>query len=198
MSRSEQRFIPARKIIPAEELGNILDGSQFARQAKAELGNIKRRAAETFEKAREQGYEEGMRRGHRDTLKALRTAVEEARRRLISVEDGLDMIVIEAVEKIIGTLDYRDVSRKVLYNALDNLAASVVIDIYVAPEDLAAAREDIENLDQSALNPEIRSVREDPLLKSGEIVISTPQGRIQAGVVNQINRLKAALQGAEE
>jgi type III secretion system HrpE/YscL family protein len=187
------RFTPPTKIIAGEELGNIIDGSKFLRLAQTELKNVKRNSAENFEKARERGYEEGVRRGRQDALRAMRSAVEDTRKRLMMAEDDLEHVVMEAVEKIIGTMNERQAARRALHTALSELASSVTIDILVSPDDLAEVRTDVDALDFSP-KPEIRSVKEDSLLKSGEIVIVTPQGRIQVGLAQQLSRLRATLQ----
>jgi type III secretion protein L len=190
---SMNRFTSPGKVIPADDLGNIIDGGRFFRQAQMELKNAKKIAAESFEKARERGYEEGVRRGRQDALKALRAAVDDTRKRLLMAEEDLEHVVMEAVEKIIGTLDDRDSARRALHMALTELTSAVTVDIVVAPEDLAQIRTDIDALEFSD-RPEIRSIKEDSLLKQGEIVIITPHGRVQVGLAQQLARLRATLE----
>lgn len=190
---SGERYLPERKVIPAQELGVVTDASRYVRHAREVLRDAQQHAMHELEKADERGYQAGFQRGREEAFGALQSTINEVRTRLSAAENDLEDVVVAALEKIIGEMGEREAARRALQVALSELTASIAVDIRVPPDELADVQALISALPLQSNQPEIRSVQEDPLLKPGEMLLLTPQGRIHVGLRQQIARLRSTM-----
>jgi flagellar biosynthesis/type III secretory pathway protein FliH len=75
------------------------------------------------------------------------------------------------------------------------MADQVAVSILCAPEDHAAVHADIQDIQTQIASPQILGLNIDPLLQPGEFLVETPQGRVHIGLMHQLARLRANLQG---
>lgn len=186
-------FVPARKVIPREEFGALDDATHYNEESRRVYNSVQEFADKAVEEARERGFREGFEEGRSEAFQILSQAIDEARHRLFVLEDLLNPIVLSAVEKIIGSMDDRVLVRKALREALAEAGHSMAVTLRVAPEDLDDIRDLVDDMHLESGAQMLETVRPDPVLKEGEMILETAQGRVHIGLYQQMQRLRAGL-----
>lgn len=190
---SGPQFINTRKVIPREEFGVVDEGTQYTEEARRVYQSVQEYAERTESEARERGYQEGFEQARQETFALMEETIREAKERLFVLEDMLTPVVIAAVEKIIGSMDDHVLVRRVLREALIEAGQSMSVTLRVAPEDLDEVRMVIEDISQQRGLAEIEAVKPDAILKEGEMILETAQGRVHIGLTQQLQRLRSGL-----
>jgi len=178
---------PGKKVIPAEQFSQILEGKEVLEQAKDDAQEYRKQVEEECEllkeKAKEKGFEEGLEQWT-ERLHALESQIrnldEEYSRKLAP-------IALKAAQKIVGKAF--EISEGLIFdivaNALKPVLAHKRVMIYVHKQDLQQLES--KKGDLKALFEEIRSfsISEKEELQPGECIIETEGGIINATFKNQ-------------
>lgn len=186
-------FLSPTKIVPKEALDTITDVQAYEYAMRQQLQRIEEHCEELKRNAEQEGYDQGVELGRKDAFAAMAESLTEVREHFLAMENELSEIVFTAVEKIIGTFDQRDLARRMISQALLQMADQVAVTIHVAPEDHATMHEDLLQIQQHITTPHILGLNIDPLLQPGEIWVETSQGRVHIGLAHQLARLRANL-----
>lgn len=190
MSLPAPTYVPPGKIVPGEMLGPVLDGTTYLDQSRQLLAQAQAQAAKTLQDAQATGYEAGLRQGRADGFNALAEAIGKVRGQLEEVENDLGQLVLDAVERIVGMIEPRDLCHRLIAVALKDVRDATSIVILTSPDELQMIREEVASSPVLAQLPAVRAVEADALLKPGEILIETPRGRTHVGVRQQLARLQ--------
>jgi type III secretion system HrpE/YscL family protein len=186
-------YVPNRKVIPREEFGALDQATAYSEQARKVYHSVQEFADKAVEEARTRGFNEGFDEGRRIALETLADEIRQARDELFGLEDALIPIVITAIEKIIGSMDDRVLVRRILRTALLEAGSSTAVTLRVAPEDLDDIRAEVAHLRFDEGLPVIKQVEGDSMLRFGEMILETAQGRVHIGAHQQIQRLRAGV-----
>lgn len=172
--------LTSRRVIPAAEMGLVTDAVALVEAARAT-----RESADGFiRRAVETGLAEGYAAGLAQTRKALLDRVAEAAERaeaaLQALEEPIVVLVVEAVEKIIGELPHRDRIAALIGRAISELNYPGPIKLHVPSEGAEGLKADAERLD-----PRL-AVVVDPLLKEDELVLEVLGERTHIGFQDQM------------
>ena len=190
-------FIPATKVLSAEEMKILRIADRFRDEARRLHESMSRTVAEAQENARKKGHQQGFEQGRLEALESLVEAINGVRQRLAASDEELAGIVVAAVEGIIGAMDDHDLALRCVRRALDDAAGDIWAKVHVTPPEVAYLEEGLRKLPMTGIWPEIRGVEADPLLKPGEIILETPKGRTHVGIRQQLSRLKAGLESLD-
>jgi type III secretion protein L len=197
MTDTPATFLAPRRILTPEEMQLIRSAGEYLAQMRDLHSTLEAEIRRNQEDARREGFDLGYQDGRRAAFEDLVNMVSTARAKVTTSEAELFELMISAIEQIMGTLEPRDLARKILSRALEDNAEGISLKVLTAVEEVEPILEDVATLRQTPGLPEIRAVEADPLLKRGEIVLETPRGRIHIGLQHQLNRLKDALQRLE-
>ena len=181
------------KIIPRSDLTPIVEGTAFADRARMMMHQAESEAHDLFNRAREEGFAEGLAMGRREGFSALAGCVDEVRAQLSTIEGELGALVMTLLQKIIGEMDERDLIRRVIGTAIADATDATQLVVRVPECDALAVFEEVEAVEAGQEPRRIREVVVDPLLRPGEIVIETPRGRAHVGVRQQLARVGLTL-----
>jgi type III secretion protein L len=187
------RFLPEGSIISAADLETTQQAEAYRAWSLSCLETAQAAADRLRERAAAEGYVDGVSQGRHDAVAALAAVAAQVRDDLAALRPSLAPIVLKAVEKLVGTLDRAELVRGCLDAALAEIAATIEVTLYVPPQDLDFFRTQVQALGEPTDAP-IRLVV-DPLLKPGEMMLGTPNGRTHIGPRQQITRLAAVLGG---
>lgn len=186
-------FVPAKKILTAEDLKCVVNATSYQTETRRILNRVQQDRAEALEAARREGFVAGYSEGIKNAIEDMSEAVESVRAALLSAENDLTTIVLQAVEKLIGALDPPELARRAVKRALRDAADAVWVSILVAPEDHPALVSHMTEISAAARGTTIRAIESDPLLKPGEMMIETPKGRVHVGLRQQMARLESGI-----
>jgi type III secretion system HrpE/YscL family protein len=193
----QNKFRPQRKIVPLQEMEEIRDAALYLAEAKKLLEETRAKVDQMSADSQRSGLEEGLREAREQLIPELNRVVQEVRDSISMSENDLSDIVRNAVEMIIGELDDRERIYRILREALARMVDNTGLSLEVAPAELPLVREEAARLRLQGKAPSIRSIEADPLLRDGEIVVVTPQGRIHVGFRYQLDRLIESLGNGE-
>jgi type III secretion protein L len=186
-------FVPAKKILTAEDLKCVVDATTYQTETRRVLNRVQQETAETMETARREGFVTGYSEGIKNAIDDMSEAVESVRVSLLSAENDLTGIVLQAVEKLIGALDPQELARRAVKRALRDASDAVWVSIHVAPEEHPALISHMSEITAAARGTTIRAIESDPLLKPGEMMLETPKGRVHVGLRQQLARLESGI-----
>lgn len=190
---SGPNYVNSRRVIPREEFGVLDEAAQYNEESRKVYHNLQNQADQARASASDEGYREGFELGRREAFEELVKAIEESKKKLFVLEDMLTPIVMEAVEKIIGSMDDRIIVRRILREALAEAGHTLNVTLRVAPEDLDDLRDMLDEIQHQGEMKSIDTIRPDAILKEGEMILETPQGRIHIGLKHQMDRLRAGI-----
>jgi type III secretion protein L len=163
--------------------------------AEADAGRIHEEAERAAGALRAEAVEEGRREGMARAAAALARAAAERDRRLAAAEREVVAIALAVARRILG----RELAERPA--AVAELAARALAEarerrevvLRVGPADAPAVR-DAEGALGALLVRARLAVREDAALAPGAVVVETEDGRIDAGLEAQLDRLRRALE----
>jgi type III secretion protein L len=188
--------LPAR-LVPAAVHDAHRRGRELVEAAEAEASRIVADAEAARARVRAESEEEGHRTGAARAAALLVAAAAERDRMLASVEREIVSLGIAIARKVLGDeLAARpgavvDLAARALHEARERREVS----LRVHPTDAQAVRNAGDALGALLLRARL-SVREDPGIAMGSVVVETEAGRIDAGIETQLAHLARALEEA--
>ncbi|MCB1508433.1 MAG: hypothetical protein KDI98_06705 [Hyphomicrobiaceae bacterium] len=191
-------YRPDSKIVRRSEMDAALSASDYLSKARRAAIEARNAAEGELNEARELALATALNEARLTLMEETRSAAADARSALQASEDQLLGIVRDSVELIIGTVPEPERLRLVLKQAMARLEGTLSASLLVPPGEVAVTREEVARLTQSGGLSGIRSVDGDPLLSPGDMVIVTPQGRVQVGWRRQLERMIAAMRSPRD
>jgi type III secretion protein L len=181
------RFLPRARVIPASELGVILEADLLRQQIRISADEQAQKLAQIEAETRVKAERRGLQEGRNQALRTLSIAITEIRTRLLAREAELAQVVVAAVTRIIGEVPAEDRVRATVRKALEDLADQTQLVLAVCPEERAAIATSL----GSMVGPggSLREVRADPALSSGDMVLEAGHTRYNIGLTAQLQRL---------
>lgn len=166
-----------------------LDAARFMDKAKADAQALRLRSEI-------EGFKEGYSAGRKHVLEKVAEIEAEFRQKRETLQASLTEIVETCIEKILGELPRSVKVQMLIRQALSDFPDLAGISIKVAHEELAMFQVVIRDTD----DPRLKDVQVsgDTLLKPGDILLETPQGRLHIGMQAQLDRILTNLRRAED
>jgi type III secretion protein L len=181
------RRIPRRAWADTSEMSRLL----------FEAGNIvrdaERRADEVIEKARAEGYAQGLAQAESLMAQHLLDAQRQAHEFLGASQQRVVALAVAILERIAPTLGEPEVVAALAEEALSTLQAEKYLRIRVTAPAAAATREMLENWRSEHPQVETAQILVDPHLAPFTCVVESELGRIEAGLSAQLDAIRAKL-----
>ncbi|WP_026485920.1 FliH/SctL family protein [Caldanaerobius polysaccharolyticus] len=165
-------------------------------------------ASEQKEQAKQQGYMEGKQKGYADgyaegmakgleegrkeaqaivdQANRLKEQITQERQRLLQeMESDMVRLLSTCVEKILGEINKGELYQRVIHEAMSHLSVKGDFEVRVCDDDYKI-------LSDSAELQGFKLIA-DPTLKQGDIIIDTPDGSIDCGIMTQLDNMKREL-----
>lgn len=185
---------PKTRIIPKEDIQEILNGKQLLDKIKEDAKHFRQEVAEECEKLREKAVLDGYEEGFKSWLEHIARLEEEIIKVRKEFEKLLIPIALKAAKKIVGReIELtEDVVVDIVSNALKPVATHKKIVVYVNKKDFQILDQNKPKLKSlfEALETFTLRVRDD--LTQGSCVIETEVGIINAQIENQWRTLEKA------
>lgn len=194
ISNKKVHIGPKTRIIPKEDIQELLDGKELLVQIKEDALNYRQQVAEECEKLKEQAVAEGYEEGFKSWLEHIAHLEEEIIKVRKEFEKLLIPIALKAAKKIVGReIELTDdVIVDIVSNALKPVATHKKIVVYVNKKDYQILDQNKPKLKSlfEALETFTLRVRDD--ITPGSCVIETEVGIINAQLENQWRTLEKA------
>lgn len=182
--------------------------------ARQQASEIASEAAAAAEQLKRESYDEGYRHGYRDGLEQVRQAIDDASSRaqgIITAGEQQAAEALVAAERQMVEIALA-VSRKILASEIEENPSAVLslvraalakvsdqeqITIRVSPQNLDAVKQIKPELQSSLGRDGALNIVADDGLKSGDCVVDTPYGSVDARIDTQMDSLTSALRDIE-
>lgn len=185
---------PSLKIIPKEALERLYDANEIIDKARKVALEVEKKAQEDYDKRFKEGYEVGVEEGKSEYTFKILEMVTAQLDSLEGLEKQLVEVVINAIAKVIGEIDRDDLIVRVVRQGLNAVRGEKRILIKVSLNEEAAVREDLKAFLLSADGSSgYIEVLGDPTLRSGDCILETPMGVVEASLRSQLTILNKSL-----
>lgn len=190
----KNKITPNQKIIPADDIGVILDAQEVLVRVKQDAEKYKLEVAGECEKLKELAKQEGFAEGYQKWAEHIAKIEEEIIKVRGELEKMLIPVALKAAKKIVG----REIELSentivdIVSNSLKAVSQHKKITIYVNKKDLDPIEANRPRLKEIFESLEVLSLRERSDVARGGCIIETEAGIINAQLDNQWSALERA------
>ena len=179
---------PAGTLVRGAELGAWASASEALRDARARAGAILASAHAARDAERRRGHAEGYDEGAERAAALIARATADAAARLDRIEAALPELVADAVARILGSFDVRDLVVPAVSQAMGQLRRGAAATLRASPGCVEPLRALLAETGGEAIRLE-----PDPGLAEGRCVFSSELGDVELGVEAQLRALRQGL-----
>lgn len=188
------RVAPEKKIIPADSLGELLEGKAIVERAVQEAEKYKAEVTAECEQIKEKAKNEGYEAGYQKWTSQIAQLESEISKVRKDMEKVLIPVALKAAKKIVGR--EMELSENTIVDIVANTLKAVSqhkkITIFVNKKDLDPLEKSRQRLKDVFESLEVLSLRERADIAPGGCVIETEGGIINAQLENQWSALEKA------
>lgn len=184
---------PANKILKAEDYSAYLKVHEVIALAKKKAEGIVKDAKTAYENEKQRGYEEGMEAGNQKISELMIESAARSVKNFEEFENDVIEVVGDALKKILGEFDNRELISRVVKNALATVRNQKKVTVIVNPTDSDFVHERVNEL--LALYPAINTidVLSDARVQAGGCKIETEMGVVDATLDTQLEAIRKSL-----
>jgi len=186
---------PGSKVIKANEFARLSEANELLKNVHESAVEAGKKAEELYKKRYNEGYEVGVEEGKGIYTEKLMDMVMGQVDSIEDLEKQLVTVVMEAVNKIIGSFDEKELVTKVVHQGLNAVRGSKSVVMRVSSADEKILHSTLANYLLGRDNPSgYINLVSDPNLHTGDCIIETEQGVVEASLNSQLNILKNSLE----
>ena len=187
---------PGVRVLRAADYARLVEANDVLAAARERAAAMAAEAEKAYEERRQAGYEDGLMEGRMEQAEKMMETAMQAVEYIEGVEAKLVGVVTSAVRKIIGELDDRECTVRVVRNALNAVRSQQRVLIRVSPDDKDAVRTSLAAMISSAPNgATFLDVTADPRMKPGDCILECELGVVDASLETQLKAIEHALLG---
>lgn len=186
-------LVPRQKIIKAATYANLLDARGIVEAAHTEALKITNQAKAQFESEKQRGFQEGLAEGKARIAQHMMESITSTITSLESFESEVVEIVLQAVKRILGELDKKELITKVAKNALALVKNQKRVTLRVCPKDADRLTTEIDGMLAKFSSIHFIDVVPDPRLGEGDAMLETDIGAVDARLETQLAIIRKSL-----
>ena len=187
---------PGVRVLRAADYASLVEANRLLAMAEQRAAAMAADAEKAYEERRRQGYEDGLMEGRMEQSEKMLETAMQAVEYIEGVEGKLVDVVTSAVRKIIGELDDRECTVRVVRNALAAVRSQQRVLIRVSPDDKDSVRQALAAMISSSPGAAtFLDVTADPRMKPGDCILECELGVVDASLETQLKAIEHALLG---
>lgn len=184
---------PNKKILKAEDYSAYLNAQETLALAKEQSAQIVEDAKKFFEEEKRRGFKEGMDAGNQKIAETMIESAAKSVENFAEFENDVIDIVGDALKKILGEFDDRELISRVVKNALATVLNQKKVTIIVNPTDIETVRNQVKELLNLYPTMNTIDVLADARVKAGGCKIETEIGVVDASLSIQLEAIKKSM-----
>lgn len=185
---------PGVRVLRAADYASLVEANRLLAMAEQRAAAMAADAEKAYEERRRQGYEDGLMEGRMEQSEKMLETAMQAVEYIEGVEGKLVDVVTSAVRKIIGELDDRECTVRVVRNALAAVRSQQRVLIRVSPDDKDSVRQALAAMISSSPGAAtFLDVTADPRMKPGDCILECELGVVDASLETQLKAIEHAL-----
>lgn len=181
------------KVIKAHEYRELVEAGELLEMARAHARRIQDDARRTYEAERVRGYEDGLAQGKQEISERMLDTVAQTVEYLGGVEESVTDVVIQALRKIVGEMDDRELIVRVVRNALGVVRTQNRVTARVSPSDVDRVKNAVDEILSGYPGVAFLDVSGDSRLAPGGCILESEIGVVEASVDIQIEAIRKSL-----
>ena len=195
--RTEQFLLATdRAVLSRDETVAIENAVDLLEAAVAEADRLRAQAEQAARRIAERARQEAQQQVREEVARACAAAPVSAARTLRDLEQAMAEIVTEAVLRLAGDIDRRQLLARAIGEVARLASERRFATLKVAPSDLLFAQLHVAELTQAARLPATLTVRADASLAPGDCVLVSEAGKLSTGLSQQLRALALAVRQA--
>jgi type III secretion system HrpE/YscL family protein len=195
--RTEQFLLATdRAVLSRDETAAIENAVDLLEAAVAEAEHLRAQAEQAARRIADRARQEAQQHVRDEVARACAAAPVSAARTLRDLEQAMAEIVTEAVLRLAGDIDRRQLLARAIGEVSRLASERRFATLKVAPSDLLFAQLHVAELTQAARLPATLTVRADPALAPGDCVLVSDAGKLSTGLSQQLRGLAFAVRQA--
>lgn len=187
-------FLPDQKIIKAHDYSALIEANRMVEAALQESERILAEAREVYEQEKTRGYARGQEEGKGILAEKMLDAVRKSVEYFASAEETLCTLVINAVKKIVGEMNDRELVVGIVRNALALVRNQKQVTLRVSPSDHETVQNRVNEIMTGYPGIAFIDVVADARLKKSGCILESEMGIIDASLDVQVEAIQRSLQ----
>lgn len=184
---------PETKVLKAGEYRELVKANEIIDAAKKEAEKIIHAARQEYESKKKQGYQDGVKAAKMDMSDQMVQAVARNVDYLGSVEDKITSLIVDAVSKIIGSIDSRELIVRLVKKSLSTSIAEKQIQLRVHRDDAETVRQQMDSILKEFPQVSFLEVIGDKNLEKGSCILESETGTVDASIGVQLSAIERSL-----
>lgn len=183
------------RLLKAEEYSRLLEARDILEEARRRAVEMDAAAAAACEQRKQQGYEDGLLEGRAQQAEKMLETTLLTLEYIESLEKKMVDIVVQAVRKIVGELPDDERVVRVVRTALEAVRGQQRVTVRVCPADEPAVSKALAAMTATLPHgPGFLDVRADSRMQSGDCILESELGVVDAGLETQLKAISRALE----
>ena len=177
------------KVIKAGDYSRYLEAEAIIAAAEKKAESIIQQAEAAYEAEKQRGFKEGIEQGKKEQSAALIDTLSKCEERYQQMAPELVEIVLTTVRQIMGQFDSRELTGKLVEQALQQHKCNRVV-FRVHPDNVAALNKQLEAIRENHPDISYVSIEKDALVEKTGCILETDLGNVQADLDTQLEALQ--------
>jgi len=192
----KQAFEPApgTRCIKAADYAAMVQANDLLEEARRMYESMSAEAHEIYESQKAMGYEEGLEEGRREHAAKIFEAAAQSLELFESLENSVVKIVTDALERIVGEMNDKDLILRVVKSGLAIARNERRVVVRVSPEQAPSVEASTTELLRHYAGIRLLDVVADARLKKNDCLVESEMGVVDAGLDTQLAALRKVME----
>lgn len=184
---------PDEKILKPEQYADFMSAQEMIETAKKRAEQIVNDAKLAYEEEKKRGYNKGMEEGNQKISEFMIEAVERSVKNFEAFENDMIGVVINALRKILGEMNEKELVSRVVRNALETVRNQKKVNLTVNPDEVQVIKDQLTELLAQFPTINFIEILSDPRISKGGCRLETEVGVVDATIEIQVAAIKRSL-----
>jgi type III secretion protein L len=193
LKNTEFELLPEQNIIKSSEYAAFVEAQGIIALAETKAKRIEADAKQAYEEEKARGLREGMNEGKLKMTEHMIQYVQKTVEQLEHYEDTVVDMVMSAMKQVLGDMDDKEVITRVVSKALNLVKSQPKIILRVCPTQVEMVDEALKDILRQYPSIQFIDVQRDDRLHSGDCILETDMGVIDARLDLQLESIRKTL-----
>lgn len=193
LKNTEFDLLPEQNLIKSSEYAAFANAENIIELAESKAKRIEDEAKQAYEEEKLRGHREGMIEGKEKMTEHMIRYVQKTVEQLEHYEDTVVDMVMSAMRQVLGDLDDKDVITRVVNKALNLVKSQPKVILRVCPAQVEMVEGQLKDILKQYPSIQFIDIQRDDRLESGDCILETDMGVIDARLDLQLDSIKKTL-----
>lgn len=186
-------FAPESPILKKGDYAAVVEAQELIAAAQREAQLIREEAQAELERCRKEGFRQGMEEGKAEISEHIVSCMSQSAAYFSKVEDVLVDVVMNALRRVLGSFDHKDVVEQVVRRALESTRNEGHVTVRVPPQQADHLKSRVDSILGVFPKVQFLQVTPDPRLPEDGCILETEIGVVDATLETQLKAIEKAL-----